>query len=133
MKRKKIKRFMCFPYFKVINKLINYYSQHMTDKKTRCIYKQVIDLAEVFWGEPLNGLHKGVLKVGCLIWHCYCDMNEVSCRKISEFVYSVWCETRIRFAHIQRERRHLSFILFCNAKTSIFITWKWRIGCRWKK
>jgi inactivated superfamily I helicase len=35
------------------------------------------------------------------------SMNESFLPEISEFVYSVWCETRIRFAYIQRERRHL--------------------------
>jgi hypothetical protein len=46
--------------FKVINKLISYYSNHEYIDKIdtlHAIYKQVIDLAEVsFEGEPLNGL-----------------------------------------------------------------------------
>ncbi len=53
--------------FKVINKLINYYSkhQHIVSIDTLfAVYKQVIDLAEVsFEGEPLNGLQiMGVLE-----------------------------------------------------------------------
>jgi hypothetical protein len=59
MKRKRSQS-LCFPFFKVINKLINYYSQHEHIDKIEtlyAIYKQVIDLAEVsFEGEPLNGL-----------------------------------------------------------------------------
>jgi hypothetical protein len=58
MKRKRLQP-LCFLYFKVINKLINYYSQHEHIDKIEtlyAIYKQV-DLASVsFEGEPLNGL-----------------------------------------------------------------------------
>jgi hypothetical protein len=49
MKRKNHKSFV-FSIFKVINKLINYYSQHKHIDKIDtlyAIYKQVIDLAEV--------------------------------------------------------------------------------------
>jgi hypothetical protein len=49
MKRKK-KSKPCVFHFKVINKLINYYSQHKHIDKIDtlyAIYKQVIDLAEV--------------------------------------------------------------------------------------
>jgi hypothetical protein len=63
----KITKSFVFSIFKVINKLINYYSQHQHIDKIEtlyAIYKQVIDLAEVsFEGEPLNGLQiMGVLE-----------------------------------------------------------------------
>ncbi|MEN9909280.1 MAG: hypothetical protein RLZZ540_2429, partial [Bacteroidota bacterium] len=63
----KITKAFVFAIFKVINKLINYYSQHTHIDKIEtlhAIYKQVIDLAEVsFEGEPLNGLQiMGVLE-----------------------------------------------------------------------
>jgi hypothetical protein len=63
----KITKAFVFSIFKVINKLINYYSQHKHIDKIDtlyAIYKQVIDLAEVsFEGEPLNGLQiMGVLE-----------------------------------------------------------------------
>lgn len=63
----KITKAFVFSIFKVINKLINYYSQHSHIDKIEtlfAIYKQVIDLAEVsFEGEPLNGLQiMGVLE-----------------------------------------------------------------------
>ncbi|SHF96400.1 PD-(D/E)XK nuclease superfamily protein [Flavobacterium segetis] len=63
----KITKAFVFAIFKVINKLINYYSQHQHIDKIEtlyAIYKQVIDLAEVsFEGEPLNGLQiMGVLE-----------------------------------------------------------------------
>lgn len=63
----KITKAFVFAIFKVINKLINYYSQHKHIDKIEtlyAIYKQVIDLAEVsFEGEPLNGLQiMGVLE-----------------------------------------------------------------------
>ena len=63
----KITKAFVFAIFKVINKLINYYSKHEHIDKIDtlyAIYKQVIDLAEVsFEGEPLNGLQiMGVLE-----------------------------------------------------------------------
>ncbi|GEL10161.1 PD-(D/E)XK nuclease superfamily protein [Flavobacterium glycines] len=63
----KITKAFVFTIFKIINKLINYYSQHEHIDKIEtlhAIYKQVIDLAEVsFEGEPLNGLQiMGVLE-----------------------------------------------------------------------
>jgi hypothetical protein len=63
----KITKAFVFAIFKVINKLINYYSQHSHIDKIdtlHAIYKQVIDLAEVsFEGEPLKGLQiMGVLE-----------------------------------------------------------------------
>jgi len=63
----KITKAFVFAIFKVINKLINYYSKHEHIDKIEtlyAIYKQVIDLAEVsFEGEPLNGLQiMGVLE-----------------------------------------------------------------------
>ncbi len=63
----KITKSFVFAIFKVINKLINYYSQHPDIDKIdtlHAIYKQVIDLAAVsFEGEPLNGLQiMGVLE-----------------------------------------------------------------------
>jgi hypothetical protein len=63
----KITKAFVYAIFKVINKLINYYSQHAHIDKIdtlHAIYKQVIDLAEVsFEGEPLNGLQiMGVLE-----------------------------------------------------------------------
>ena len=63
----KITKAFVFAIFKIINKLINYYSQHQHIDKIEtlyAIYKQVIDLAEVsFEGEPLNGLQiMGVLE-----------------------------------------------------------------------
>jgi len=63
----KITKAFVYSIFKVINKLINYYSQHSHIDKIEtlyAIYKQVIDLAEVsFEGEPLNGLQiMGVLE-----------------------------------------------------------------------
>ena len=63
----KITKAFVYSIFKVINKLINYYSQHHHIDKIEtlhAIYKQIIDLAEVsFEGEPLNGLQiMGVLE-----------------------------------------------------------------------
>ena len=63
----KITKTFVFSIFKVINKLINYYTRHENIDKIEtlyAIYKQVIDLAEVsFEGEPLNGLQiMGVLE-----------------------------------------------------------------------
>lgn len=63
----KITKAFVYAIFKVINKLINFYSQHKeidTIGTLHSIYKQVIDLAEVsFEGEPLNGLQiMGVLE-----------------------------------------------------------------------
>ncbi len=63
----KIAKTFVYAIFKVINKLINYYSKHVhidTIETLNTIYKQVIDLAEVFFeGEPLNGLQiMGVLE-----------------------------------------------------------------------
>lgn len=63
----KITKSFVYAIFKVINKLINYYSKHSHIDKIEtlyAIYKQVIDLAEVsFEGEPLNGLQiMGVLE-----------------------------------------------------------------------
>ncbi len=63
----KITKAFVFSIFKVINKLINYYSKYdhiNTIDTLHAIYKQVIDLAEVsFEGEPLNGLQiMGVLE-----------------------------------------------------------------------
>ena len=63
----KITKSFVYAIFKVINKLINYYTQHPEIDKIdtlHAIYKQVIDLAEVsFEGEPLNGLQiMGVLE-----------------------------------------------------------------------
>ncbi len=63
----KIAKAFVFSIFKIINKLINYYSNHKNIDKIDtlyAIYKQVIDLAEVsFEGEPLNGLQiMGVLE-----------------------------------------------------------------------
>ncbi|MWB93520.1 PD-(D/E)XK nuclease family protein [Flavobacterium sp. GA093] len=63
----KIAKTFVFAVFKVINKLINYYSQHHHIDNIQtlyAIYKQVIDVAEVsFEGEPLNGLQiMGVLE-----------------------------------------------------------------------
>lgn len=63
----KIAKTFVYAIFKVINKLINYYSKHKeidTIDTLYAIYKQVIDLAEVsFEGEPLNGLQiMGVLE-----------------------------------------------------------------------
>ncbi|MBF2707407.1 PD-(D/E)XK nuclease family protein [Flavobacterium soyangense] len=63
----KITKAFVYAIFKVINKLINYYSKHLHIDKIEtlyAIYKQVIDLAEVsFEGEPLNGLQiMGVLE-----------------------------------------------------------------------
>lgn len=63
----KITKTFVFSVFKVINKLINYYSQHHhidNIETLHAIYKQVIDLAEVsFEGEPLSGLQiMGVLE-----------------------------------------------------------------------
>ncbi len=63
----KITKAFVYAIFKVINKLISYYSKHshINDIETlHAVYKQVIDLAEVsFEGEPLNGLQiMGVLE-----------------------------------------------------------------------
>ena len=63
----KITKAFVYEIFKVIYKLINYYSKHLHIDKIDtlyAIYKQVIDLAEVsFEGEPLNGLQiMGVLE-----------------------------------------------------------------------
>lgn len=63
----KIAKSFVYAVFKVINKLINYYSQHqhIDDIDTlHAIYKQIIDVAEVsFEGEPLRGLQiMGVLE-----------------------------------------------------------------------
>lgn len=63
----KITKAFVFSIFKVINKLMNYYSNHQhidTIDTLYAIYKQIIDLSEVsFEGEPLNGLQiMGVLE-----------------------------------------------------------------------
>jgi hypothetical protein len=63
----KITNAFVYAVFKVINKMISYFSAHqkIDDIKTlHAIYKQIIDLAEVsFEGEPLNGLQiMGVLE-----------------------------------------------------------------------
>ncbi|RZK02035.1 MAG: PD-(D/E)XK nuclease family protein, partial [Flavobacterium sp.] len=63
----KIAKAFVYSIFKIINKLINYYTQHQHIDKIEtlyAIYKQIIDLAEVsFEGEPLNGLQiMGVLE-----------------------------------------------------------------------
>lgn len=63
----KIAKAFVFSVFKVINKLINYYSQHHyidNIDTLHAIYKQIIDVAEVsFEGEPLHGLQiMGVLE-----------------------------------------------------------------------
>ncbi|WP_125717979.1 PD-(D/E)XK nuclease family protein [Flavobacterium ustbae] len=63
----KIAKAFVYGVFKVINKLINYYSKHdhIDNIDTlHSIYKQIIDLAEVsFEGEPLRGLQiMGVLE-----------------------------------------------------------------------
>jgi len=63
----KITKAFVFSIFKVINKLISYYSKYdhiNTIETLHAIYKQVIDLAEVsFEGEPLKGLQiMGVLE-----------------------------------------------------------------------
>lgn len=63
----KITNAFVYSIFKVINKMISYFSNHqkIDDIKTlQAIYKQVIDVAEVsFEGEPLNGLQiMGVLE-----------------------------------------------------------------------
>lgn len=63
----KITKAFVYSIFKVINKLMNYYSKHRhidTIETLFAVYKQIIDLAEVsFEGEPLNGLQvMGVLE-----------------------------------------------------------------------
>jgi hypothetical protein len=65
--QEKIAKTFVFSVFKVINKLINYYSlhKHIDNIDTLyAIYKQIIDIAEVsFEGEPLRGLQiMGVLE-----------------------------------------------------------------------
>ena len=67
MAEDKIAKAFVFSIFKVVNKLISYYSSHSHIDKIEtlyAIYKQVIDLAEVsFEGEPLKGLQiMGVLE-----------------------------------------------------------------------
>jgi len=66
-KEERITKAFVYAVFKVINKLINYYSKHKHIDKIEtlfAIYKQVIELAEVsFEGEPLTGLQiMGVLE-----------------------------------------------------------------------
>jgi len=63
----KITNAFVYSVFKIINKMISYFSEHplIDDSKTlQAIYRQVIDMAEVsFEGEPLNGLQlMGVLE-----------------------------------------------------------------------
>ncbi len=63
----KIANAFVYSIFKVINKMISYFSEHQkidNIKTLYAIYKQIIDLAEVsFEGEPLNGLQiMGVLE-----------------------------------------------------------------------
>lgn len=63
----KITKTFVYAIFKVINKLISYYTKHQyidNVETLQAIYKQVIDLAEVsFEGEPLDGLQiMGVLE-----------------------------------------------------------------------
>lgn len=63
----KITKAFVYAVFKVINKLITYYSEHLHIggiDTLQAVYKQLIDLAEVsFEGEPLNGLQiMGVLE-----------------------------------------------------------------------
>lgn len=65
--QEKIAKAFVYGVFKVINKLINYYSKHHhidNIDTLHAIYKQIIDLAEVsFEGEPLRGLQiMGVLE-----------------------------------------------------------------------
>jgi hypothetical protein len=67
VEEEKIANAFVYSIFKVINKMISYFSEHpsINDLKTlQAIYKQVIDVAEVsFEGEPLNGLQiMGVLE-----------------------------------------------------------------------
>jgi hypothetical protein len=67
IEEEKITKAFVFSIFKVINKLISYYSKYdhiNTIETLHAIYKQVIDLAEVsFEGEPLKGLQiMGVLE-----------------------------------------------------------------------
>ena len=67
IEEEKIANAFVYSIFKVINKMISYFSEHpsINDLKTLyAIYKQVIDVAEVsFEGEPLNGLQiMGVLE-----------------------------------------------------------------------
>lgn len=63
----KIANAFVYSIFKVVNKMISYFSEHsqIDDVKTlHAIYKQVVEVAEVsFEGEPLNGLQiMGVLE-----------------------------------------------------------------------
>lgn len=63
----KIAKTFVYAIYKVINKLINYYTKHPQIENIQtlsAIYKQIIDVAEVsFEGEPLNGLQiMGVLE-----------------------------------------------------------------------
>ena len=63
----KISKAFVFSIYKVINKLISYYTSHVaidSIETLQAIYKQVVDVAEVsFEGEPLNGLQiMGVLE-----------------------------------------------------------------------
>lgn len=63
----KIAKTFVYAVFKIINKLINYYSKHKhidNIDTLHAIYKQIIDIAEVsFEGEPLRGLQiMGVLE-----------------------------------------------------------------------
>jgi hypothetical protein len=65
--QEKIAKAFVYGVFKVVNKLINYYTkhQHIDNINTlHAVYKQIIDLAEVsFEGEPLRGLQiMGVLE-----------------------------------------------------------------------
>lgn len=63
----KITNAFVYSIFKVINKMISYFTEHTSIdniKTLQAIYKQVVDVAEVsFEGEPLNGLQiMGVLE-----------------------------------------------------------------------
>lgn len=67
IQEEKVAKTFVFTIFKVINKLISFYSKHThinSIQTLHAIYKQVVELAEVsFEGEPLNGLQiMGVLE-----------------------------------------------------------------------
>ena len=99
----KITNAFVYSIFKVINKLISYFSSHKTIDNIEtlyAIYKQIIDIAEVsFEGEPLNGLQiMGVLESRVLDFETVIitSVNEgkfPSGKSLNSFIpYDVKCE-----------------------------------------
>jgi len=142
----KITKAFVYAIFKVINKLINYYSQHSHIDKIEtlyAIYKQVIDLAEVsFEGEPLTVCKLWAFGKSCFGFrnrdYHFDEWRKITGRKIPKFIHSLWRETGIGFANIQGKRRdlYLSLLSFIATSQEYLLALQYRkrrIGCRRKK